>query len=103
MLKLKLDSSITMFGLIYFWKIWKFEFALQCLYFFVIVKQRALFDKLEKTKALLFTVTEKIYIYQKMNTHFFMNRYLHQANNVMKKNLGYPLLPTLVISFLNGP
>ena len=45
-----------MFVLIYFWKIRKVEFALQCLHTFFVVKQRPSFDKPEKTKVLLFTV-----------------------------------------------
>ena len=41
-----------MFVLIYFWNIRKVEFALQCLHFLFVVKQRPLFEKLEKAKLL---------------------------------------------------
>ena len=61
------------FVLTYFWKIRKTEFTLQCNHFFFVVKQRKLFDKLEKTKELLFTecVYVYIYIYQARNQEFF--------------------------------
>ena len=45
-----------MFVLIYFCKIRKVEYALQCLNFFFPEKQNPLFGKLKKTKELLFTV-----------------------------------------------
>ena len=45
-----------MFVLIYFWKIQNVKFVLQCFHFVVVVRQRLLFDKLEKAKEQIFTV-----------------------------------------------
>ena len=54
-----------MFVSIYFGKIRRIEFALKCLQFLLVVKQRPSFGKLEKTKELsrlvrlFFVMTEK--------------------------------------------
>ena len=79
-----------MFVLIYFQKIQKVEFALVSLHFFFAVKQKPLFDKLDKTKELLLTVFWEKNIKQEMNTHFLWDFFCYEwetdVNNTIKKN-----------------